>query len=206
MWIFKSTDGGSAPYDRILIYDWGRQKWTYTVQETEYVLSAATLGYMKAIGDERIKSATFFTALVDFEDAGELTIFIDEEQIKYLEQRMEEQGGILDGSAMATTFNMLRANALIWSFVINNYLLGKDPFPFDLLYWNSDSTRMPAHMHSFYLRKMYQQNLLSEPGGIELKGVPVDLTPPPAMFRTFIRDEVLPSVVGLSATTMSEGL
>jgi polyhydroxyalkanoate synthase len=139
-------------------------------------LTAATLGYMKAIGDERIKSATFFTALVDFEDAGELTIFIDEEQIKYLEQRMEEQGGILDGSAMATTFNMLRANDLIWSFVINNYLLGKDPFPFDLLYWNSDSTRMPAHMHSFYLRKMYQQNLLSEPGGIELKGVPVDLT------------------------------
>jgi polyhydroxyalkanoate synthase len=77
---------------------------------------------------------------------------------------------------MATTFNMLRANDLIWSFVINNYLLGKDPFPFDLLYWNSDSTRMPAAMHSFYLRNMYQRNLLSKPGGISLSEIPIDVT------------------------------
>jgi polyhydroxyalkanoate synthase len=83
--------------------------------------------------------------------------------------------GYLEGAEMATTFNMLRANDLIWSFVVNNYLLGKDPFPFDLLYWNSDSTRMPAAMHSFYLRKMYQENLLVQPGGIELGGVPLDL-------------------------------
>ena len=78
--------------------------------------------------------------------------------------------GYLEGSEMATTFNMLRANDLIWSFVVNNYLLGKDPFPFDLLYWNADSTRMPATMHSFYLRKMYQENLLAQPGGITLDG------------------------------------
>ena len=83
--------------------------------------------------------------------------------------------GYLDGSAMANTFNMLRANDLIWSFVVNNYLLGKEPFPFDLLYWNSDSTRMPAAMHSFYLRTMYQENLLVKPGGITLMETPLDL-------------------------------
>lgn len=138
-------------------------------------LTAATLAYMKANNDDRIASATFFTALVDFEDAGELCIFIDEEQLRYLEDRMKSEGGVLDGSAMATTFNMLRANDLIWSFVINNYLMGKDPFPFDLLYWNSDSTRMPAKMHSFYLRKMYQENLLTQPGGIMLADTPIDL-------------------------------
>ena len=84
--------------------------------------------------------------------------------------------GYLDGAEMAATFNMLRANDLIWSFVINNYLLGKDPFPFDLLYWNSDNTRMPAAMHSFYLRKCYYENVLVQPGGVSLGGVPIDLT------------------------------
>jgi len=138
-------------------------------------LLAATLGYMKATGDERIKSATFFASLVDFSEPGELEVFIDEEQIRHLEQRMKEAGGYLDGSAMATTFNMLRANDLIWSFVVNNYLLGKEPFPFDLLYWNSDSTRMPAEMHSFYLRNMYQKNLLAQPSGITLSDQPIDL-------------------------------
>ena len=139
-------------------------------------LLAATLAYMKASGDDRIASATFFVTLVDFEEAGELTVFIDEEHIQFLEQRMADQGGVLDGAAMATTFNMLRANDLIWSFVVNNYLLGKDPFPFDLLYWNSDSTRMPAEMFSFYLRNMYQRNLLREPGGISLANVAIDLS------------------------------
>jgi polyhydroxyalkanoate synthase len=137
-------------------------------------LLACTLAYMNAHDDNRIKSATFFTTMVDFTEAGELSVFIDEEQLKALEERMNQKG-YLDGSAMGTTFNMLRANDLIWSFVVNNYLLGKDPFPFDLLYWNSDSTRMPAAMHSFYLRKMYQENQLVEPGGITLKGVPIDL-------------------------------
>src|SRR5437879_7691884 len=113
--------------------------------------------------------------MVDFTDAGELSVFVDEEQLAAMEQRMSQQG-YLEGSAMANTFNMLRANDLIWSFVVNNYLLGKDPFPFDLLYWNSDSTRMPTAMHSFYLRKMYQENKLIEPGGITLAGVPLDLT------------------------------
>jgi len=137
-------------------------------------LLAATLAWMAKRGDARIRTATFFVALLDFEEAGELGVFIDEEQLKGLEERMQEQG-FLEGSDMSTTFNMLRANDLIWSFVVNNYLLGNEPFPFDLLYWNSDSTRMPARMHSFYLRHMYQQNLLAKPGGITLAGEALDL-------------------------------
>ncbi|HEX7005922.1 MAG TPA: class I poly(R)-hydroxyalkanoic acid synthase [Alphaproteobacteria bacterium] len=137
-------------------------------------LLAATLAYMAATGDERIKTVTYLATMVDFAEAGELSVFIDEEQLAVLEERMEKKG-YLEGRDMATTFNMLRANDLIWSFVINNYLLGQEPFPFDLLYWNSDATRMPAAMHSFYLRKMYQENLLSQPGGITLRDVPIDL-------------------------------
>jgi polyhydroxyalkanoate synthase len=138
-------------------------------------LLASTLAVMAVKKDARVKSATFLTTMTDFAEAGELAVFIDEEQLASLEEKMHERG-YLEGGEMASTFNMLRANDLIWSFVVNNYLLGKDPFPFDLLYWNSDSTRMPAAMHSFYLRKMYQENLLVKPGGIELAGVPIDLT------------------------------
>jgi polyhydroxyalkanoate synthase len=101
-------------------------------------------------------------------------VFIDEEQLAALEQRMRERG-YLEAHDMATSFNMLRANDLIWSFVVNNYLLGKEPVPFDLLYWNADATRMPAAMHGFYLRNMYHENRLSRPDGISLKGVPIDL-------------------------------
>ncbi|MCX8132658.1 MAG: class I poly(R)-hydroxyalkanoic acid synthase [Roseococcus sp.] len=137
-------------------------------------LLATTLAYMAAKRDTRIKSATYFVTLVDFEQPGELGVFIDEEQLKSLEAKMNKRG-YLEGQDMATTFNMLRANDLIWSFVVNNYLLGQDPFPFDLLYWNDDSTRMPAKMHSFYLRRMYQQNDLVKPGAIELLGVKIDL-------------------------------
>ena len=137
-------------------------------------LLSATLADMAVKKDTRIKSATFFTTMVDFTEAGELGVFIDEEQLKALEAKMQKRG-FLEGREMATTFNMLRANDLIWSFVVNNYLLGQDPFPFDLLYWNDDSTRMPARMHSFYLRRMYQQNDLIKPGGIELLGVKLDL-------------------------------
>jgi len=137
-------------------------------------LLAATLAYLATKGDRRIKAATFFASLVDFADPGELGVFIDEEQLAAMDAMMAKHG-YLDGRHMATTFNMLRANDLIWSFVINNYLLGKEPFPFDLLYWNSDSTRMPYAMHSFYLRQFYQENRLVEPGGITLCDVPLDL-------------------------------
>lgn len=156
-------------------------------------LLSCTLAYMTAKGDDRVTSATFFTTMLDFAQAGELSVFIDEEQLKALETRMSEHG-YLDGQAMAMTFNMLRANDLIWSFVVNNYLLGKDPFPFDLLYWNSDSTRMPAAMHSFYLRNMYQENRLVVPGAITLKGVPIDLSTikTPAFFLSTKEDHIAP--------------
>jgi polyhydroxyalkanoate synthase len=138
-------------------------------------LLATTLAYLKAAGKPSpFRSATFLTTLLDFDEPGELAVFIDKEQLATLDAKMRKTG-YLDGADMATTFNMLRANDLIWSFVINNYLLGKEPFPFDLLYWNSDSTRMPAKMHSFYLHNMYERNKLREPGGIELLGTPIDL-------------------------------
>ena len=156
-------------------------------------LLACALAYLAARGDRRITSATFFVTMIDFAEAGELEVFIDEKQLEALEQRMERRG-YLEGSEMATTFNMLRANDLIWTFVVNNYLLGRDPFPFDLLYWNSDSTRMPATMHSFYLRNMYLRNLLTQPGGIELDGVPIDLgrVDAPAYFISTIEDHIAP--------------
>jgi polyhydroxyalkanoate synthase subunit PhaC len=170
-------------------------------------LLAATLAYMKAKGnDDRIKSATYFVALVDFKEAGELSVFIDEEQLHYLEERMREHG-YLEGSDMATTFNMLRANDLIWSFVVNNYLLGKEPFPFDLLYWNSDSTRMPAAMHSFYLRNMYQENKLVVPGGITLAGVPIDVSTitTPSFLLSTREDHIAPWKSTYAATQLYRG-
>ena len=156
-------------------------------------LLAAALGYMTAKKDQRIASATFFATLIDFSNPGELGVFVDEQRVDALEKRMEERG-YLEGSEMATTFNMLRSNDLIWSFVVNNYLLGKDPFPFDLLYWNSDSTRMPATMHSFYLRNMYIKNLLKQPSGLTLAGVPIDLAKvkTPAYFLSAVEDHIAP--------------
>ncbi|MDI9408530.1 MAG: class I poly(R)-hydroxyalkanoic acid synthase [Candidatus Pacebacteria bacterium] len=141
----------------------------------------------------RVEAVTFLTTMIDFAESGELSVFIDEEQLTSLEERMNRDG-YLEGSDMAKTFNLLRANDLIWSFVVNNYLLGKDPFPFDLLYWNSDSTRMPAKMHSFYLRKMYQSNLLRQPGGISLGGVPIDLglIKTPSLFVSTKEDHIAP--------------
>jgi polyhydroxyalkanoate synthase subunit PhaC len=156
-------------------------------------LLATALGYLRAKSDRRVKTATFFATLIDFERPGELEVFVDEEQVDALEKRMEERG-YLEGSEMATTFNMLRANDLIWSFVVNNYLLGRDPFPFDLLYWNSDSTRMPAAMHSYYLRNMYVRNLLPKPGAIVLNDTPIDLTKVdiPVYFISTLEDHIAP--------------
>ena len=138
-------------------------------------LSACTLAYMAAKDDDRVASATFLTTMTDFAEPGELGVFIDDEQLDKLEDHMNEIG-FLEGSHMSQVFNMMRDNDLIWSFVVNNYLLGREPMAFDLLYWNSDNTRMPAMMHGFYLREMYLNNKLKDPGALALGGVPIDLT------------------------------
>lgn len=136
-------------------------------------LLAAALALMTQEGDNRIKSATFFTTQVDFTYAGDLKVFVDEEQVAAVERSMNEKG-YLDGTKMATAFNMLRSGDLIWPYVVNNYMRGKDPLPFDLLYWNANSTRMGAANHSFYLRNCYLENNLSR-GTMELAGRTVSL-------------------------------
>ncbi len=169
-------------------------------------LLATTLAHMAARKDTRIRTATFFVTMTDFEEAGELGVFIDEEQLRALEEKMQKRG-FLEGAEMATTFNMLRANDLIWSFVVNNYLMGQEPFPFDLLYWNDDSTRMPARMHSFYLRRMYQQNDLVKPGAIELLGEKIDLRKirTPAYFISTREDHIAPWKSTYRATQVLAG-
>ena len=136
-------------------------------------LLAITLAWLAAKKQHRVVSSTFFTAQVDFTYAGDLAVFVDEERIKQLEERMKEQG-YLEASRMATAFNMLRSNDLVWPYVVNNYLRGKKPYPFDILYWNSDATRMPAANHSFYLRNFYLENKLVK-GEMEIGGVKLNL-------------------------------
>lgn len=156
-------------------------------------LLGCTLAWLAARGDDRVQSATFLNSLMDFAEVGDLEVFIDEDAVGKLEKAMNKQG-YLEGASMATAFNMLRANSLIWSFFVNNYLLGRDTAPFDLLYWNSDATRMPAAMHSFYLRNMYLNNRLREPGGIELADTPIDLgkVKVPSYFASAIEDHIAP--------------
>ena len=169
-------------------------------------LLASTAAYSAAKGDDRITSATYFATLVDFTEVGDMAVFIDEEQLASLERRMRERG-YLEAQDMATTFNMLRANDLIWSFVVSNYLLGKEHIPVDLLFWNSDSTRMPAAMHSFYLRKMYQQNLLAKPGGITLADTPIDLSKvrTPTFILATREDHIAPWKSTYAATRLYSG-
>ncbi len=137
-------------------------------------LLSVALSYMAAVGDKRISSATLLTTQVDFENAGDLKVFVDEEQVKQIEEKMDVRG-YLEGTSMASAFNMLRPNDLIWPYVVNVYLKGEHPFPFDLLFWNSDSTRMPAANHSFYLRNCYLDNKLSA-GQITIGNVRLDLS------------------------------
>ncbi|MGP1284045.1 MAG: PHA/PHB synthase family protein [Parasphingopyxis sp.] len=155
---------------------------------------AMTLAYLAAEGEaEKVASATFFTAQVDFSEAGDLNLFIDDMQAKLIEQLGEGQG-YLDGRYMAATFNLLRGRDLIWNYVVNNYLMGEDYPAFDLLHWNGDTTNLPAKWHRNYLRDFYRDNKLVEPGGLSVDGVPVDLTKvkTPAYVQAGREDHIAP--------------
>ena len=170
-------------------------------------LLTITLAWLKARGmANRVKSATFLTTLIDFENAGELKLFTDEAQIEMMEAEMQEKG-VLSGDYLQKTFSILRANDMIWSFVINNYLLGKEPFPFDLLYWNEDATNMPCAMHSFYLRKMYLENKLIQPEGLDIDGVKIDVRDidTPAYFLSTREDHIAPWKATYSGYTAFSG-
>ena len=169
-------------------------------------LLAATLAYMAAKNDTRVHSATFWAAQTDFSEAGDLAVFVDEAQLEAMEEQMKGAGGVLDGAKMAGTFNMLRANDLIWSFVINNYLLGKSPMPFDLLYWNSDTTRMPEKLHLSYLRQCYKDNALAK-GRMMLGGVKLDLSKVkvPVYLQSAREDHIAPANSVFKATKLFGG-
>lgn len=174
-------------------------------------LLASTLAYLRGLPQPpadtpNITSTTYLVTLTDFSEPGDLGAFIDDDILKIAEARMERQG-YMDAAAMALVFNLLRANDLIWSYVVNNYLLGKDPRPFDILYWNSDSTNMPAAMQHTYIREMYKANNLVKPNGMSLKGVPLDLrkiTVPTFMLSTR-EDHIAPWKSTYAATQIYQG-
>ena len=169
-------------------------------------LTAATLAWLAAKEDRRVHSATFLATLTDFSDPGEIRVFIDEAQIAGIERRMARRG-YLEGFEMADSFRMLRENDLVWNALVDQYLLGKEPAAFDLLYWNEDTTRMPERMHSFYLRQMYLHNRLVEPGGISLLNTPIDLRAieVPVYMLSCERDHIAPWTSTYAATQLYGG-
>jgi polyhydroxyalkanoate synthase len=170
-------------------------------------LTACLLSWLHSRKEQhKVASATYLTTLIDFEDAGDLKVFVDETQIAATEEKMAERG-YLEGQEMAVTFNLLRPVDLIWSFVVNNYLLGKTPFPFDLLYWNQDATRMPAKMHSFYLRNMYLRNMLVKPEALSIAGQRMNLTQitTPSFMVSTKEDHIAPWKCTYAATQMYQG-
>ncbi|MES9878747.1 MAG: class I poly(R)-hydroxyalkanoic acid synthase [Candidatus Sedimenticola sp. 1PA] len=169
-------------------------------------LLATTMAVLAAKRKKPFASATFFTTLLDFSDPGELGIFIDESQVNQHEHKLAD-GGVMPGKQLATTFAMLRANDLIWNYVVNNYLKGKTPPPFDILYWNSDSTNMTAAMYTWYLREMYLENNLAKPDALELCGVSVDLgkIDCPVYFLSAIDDHIAPWKTTFVSTELVKG-
>lgn len=156
------------------------------------VLSIAQ-AWLRARGDSRLSSCAFFTTLTDFTEPGELGAYLSEEMLPILEQNSKIKG-IFDGRILALSFNLLRENNLFWSYFINNYLKGKDPVAFDILFWNSDSTNIPAETFAYYLRNMYMDNKLAEPGALEIDGTPIDLAKidTPGYFLASIADHIVP--------------
>jgi polyhydroxyalkanoate synthase len=167
---------------------------------------ATTIAVLAAKRRKPFNSATFFTTLLDFSDPGELGVFIDESQVNQHEHNLAD-GGVMPGKQLATTFSMMRANDLVWNYVINNYMKGKTPPPFDILYWNGDSTNMTAAMYTWYLREMYLENNLVKPGKLELCGVPVDLgrIDCPAYFLSAIDDHIAPWKTTFVSTELVKG-
>ncbi len=156
---------------------------------------AASLAYLETKGEaEQVATATFFTAQVDFEEAGDLKLFLGDDTMKTLESLTAETG-VLDGRVMAATFNLLRGRDLIWNYVVNNYLMGNDPPPFDLLHWNGDVTNLPGGWHRDYLQSLYRENKLVEPGAVSVMGVPIDLSTirTPAYVQAGREDHIAPS-------------
>ena len=169
-------------------------------------LLATTMAVLAAKRKKPFNSATFFTTLLDFSDPGELGVFIDESQVNQHEHKLAD-GGVMPGKQLATTFSMLRANDLIWNYVVNNYMKGKTPPPFDILYWNGDSTNMTAAMYTWYLREMYLENNLAKPGKLKLCGVPVDLgkIDCPVYFLSTIDDHIAPWKTTFVSTELVKG-
>jgi polyhydroxyalkanoate synthase subunit PhaC len=168
---------------------------------------AAALAVLHARGEaDQVASATFFTAQTDFSDAGELKLFVDDASIDTID-KMTGDKPVLDGRYMATSFNLLRSNDLIWNYVVNNYMLGKDYFPFDLLYWNSDATNVPARWHRQYLEQMYRDNRLAKPGGMIVCGTPVDLATvkTPAYIQAGKEDHIAPAKSAFKLTQAFTG-
>lgn len=156
-------------------------------------LLAIAAAYMKSANIEYLNNLSFITTLLDFVDPGEIKIFINQSTIGTIEQEMNKTG-YFDGRYLSNSFSLLRANDLIWSFFVNNYLLGKSPMPFDLLYWNADATNLPAKMHSYYLRNMYLKNNLKEPNALSFLDQPIDLgkIDHPAFFVAAQDDHIAP--------------
>jgi len=170
-WESYMFDGASAAIDKVL-EETGQKSLNLVSYCIGGTMAGTMLAHMGKTKDKRVATATFFTGQLDFEDAGELQVLIDEQILGVVEEEMEK--GYMPAAKMADAFNMLRANDLIWGYVVNNYMLGKDPFPFDLLYWNADSTAMPAKVHSLYLERFYVENALMK-GEFEVLGQHVSL-------------------------------